>query len=430
MDDSSLQSNNTNIKHPVHQNTDRQSQIDGSNLKSKANKKYLLILLLVLVVIGSLATTYKYLSKNRTITPSTPVTQEQKQQEQKQEEQKPTGPISLIFYEYSDASANDFSLKLRSLKLSNNEKSIFDTKDKSQFDGFGFAIYGQQVAVIGKPFSNGQESDKIFYSNNSGASFDLIFSTKPNDRITDLKFSSDGSVIIFGLYHNTIDVTKNTVTELNLKSKTTTDLFTSDSAGIFLIGYNKGKQILYHKINCYGCDGAPGGNVYSYDLITKKESEIITAEGLIESVVVNRDFNELLYADSSHRETESGFPESVSPYKLRSYDLTTNKSKEVQTFGEANKHLNVKFSYTKEGAPYYSYEKNIFGINSDGKPTTLYTSTKSIYDIYYVSQDSIYLSLGTYDEFSVNKFTVEDQKSTNLIDGKQTTTIIGITNDD
>lgn len=428
MDDSHEQSSNPNVTPPSFNNAGQQFQPDNLPIKTrKSKKKIILILLLAILVATGLVSIYLSTNKEHPTAPNPSVTHEQK----KQIEPESTGPISLIYNEIGDTNASNYSLKLSSLKLDSDEKSIFDTKDNnSQFGILESTIYGSQIAIIARPTPNGQKTDKIYYSKDNGLSYELIYSTKTTDSITDLKFSSDGSVIIFGVYHNTADVISNTITEIDPKTRTVTDLFISDSGGILFIGYNKGQQIIYHK-SCFYCDGATGGDVYSYNVNTNKETKIVAAEGLIEKVIINKDFSKLLYVDSSQRETEeSGFPESAGPYKLKSFTLKTSESKEIQTFGETDKHINAKLGYTSKGSPYYSDGKNIFEINSEDKPTTLFESTKNIYDIYYVSPDSIYLSVGTYDAFSINKFTIKDQQSTNLLNGDQYTTIIGVTHKD
>lgn len=418
MEDTSQQPLNTNFTPPGLNDSGQQFHPGNSGLKPKKSKKkvFLSIFLILLLIGGGLAAYFFYFKKDAAA-PSAPAAQEQ--------EQKPTGPISLIYSNGGDTTAADYNLKLNSIVLASNQKTTFDVKDKSLIKAR--AVHGQQIAATSAPGSEQQKTEKILYSKDNGVTYEQIYETKESGQITDIKFSSDGSTIIFGLLPT--ESGKNTLTEINPATKETTDIFTTDSAGVLIYGYGKDKKVLYTKSACYNCEGGPMNDIYSYDIATKKETILVSSKNTMEGAAVKSDLSSLLYVDVPTKPSPDGVGTiNTGPYTIKSFDLETNKSTDITSLGEANKPITILVGYTDEGKPYYTDDKNIYVLNTGGEPSTLFTSTKNILAIHYVSSTEVYTSLGSYDAFTVEKFNISDQKSTSLLEGKSISTdIIGIT---
>lgn len=419
MENDSQQPLNTNFTPPGLNASGQQFHPGNSDLKpKKSKKKVFLTLLLVLLLVGSAAATYFFFFKKDATAPSAPAAQVQ--------EQKPTGPVSLVYSNSSDATAADYSLKLSSLTLTDNKKTDFDTEDKSQLSYS--AIHEQEIVAVGVPSSEQQKTQKIFYSKDSGVTYVQIYETKESGQITGVDFSSDGSTIIFGLLPT--ESGKNTLTELNPETKATTDIFTTDAAGINIYGYTKGKQIIYRK-GCFNCDGTPESKIYSYDIATKKESVIVSSSNTIGNLAVKNDLSSLLYVDVPTKPATDGLGDiTTGPSTIKSLDLATNKTTDLKSLGQAGTDLTIQLGYTTNGNPYFTDNNIIYGASASNEISTLFTSTKIILDVHYVGLTEAYTSLGGHDAFTVEKFNVSDQKSTSLFDGKSSTTIVGITTND
>lgn len=417
MENNTQQPLNTNFNQPNLNMPDQQFQPNLDPKPKKSKKKYILTLIFVLLLVSGVVFAYLTFFKKDAVAPSTSTATQT-------EQPKPTGPISLV-YGLHDTSK---PLLLKTLTLADNKTTDFDTKDYSTVQHS--SVHGEQIAVTVTSKSE-KPTHAIFYSKDHGITYQKVYETKPptraslGDQITDLKFSSDGSSIIFGLLPQ--DSNKNVVSELKPESKEIKELFTSDTAGIFINAYNKDKQVIYRK-GCFNCDGGPEPKIYSYDIATKKELAIISSNNTIESVAVKNDLTTLIYVDVPTKASSEALGRiNTGPYTIKSFDFKTAQTTDIKTLGEANKPINILVGYTVNKNPYFTDGNKIYGVSSDNKITELFNSTKPIVGIHYISPDIIYVNLGNKETFSVEKFTVNDQKMTTILENTTNTDIFGIT---
>jgi hypothetical protein len=243
------------------------------------------------------------------------------------------------------------------------------------------------------------------------------------DQITSVKFSSDGKSLVMGLLPS--GTGKNVVTALNLKDKTTTTLFTADTAGLFIAGYD-GKQVIYTK-GCYNCDGLLFSSIYSYNVSTKKESTIVKAATTsnLQNILTSPDFSQLSYLETATTEGEVGSVP-AGPYSIKTVTLASNKTETVKTFGEKSKEIYVDLGYMPTGKLYYAADKTVYALTGTNA-TDLFTTTKALYKVLYASNDAVIANIGNYQSFTVSKYDTTKKKLTDITKGTEKTSVIGVT---
>jgi uncharacterized membrane protein len=387
------------------------------NQPKKSKKKIVLLILLLLVLVGGAAAAYfLYLKKD------TPAPAAQTTNQKPQETVEATGPQALIY----NGDNTSPSLLLSSLSLTEKTPKTYDTKDFSQVAQSD--VLNEKVAVVAYPQEK-QTQYGVFYSEDNGVSFTKVYETKPatagqmEDQITSIKFSSDGKSLAMGLLPSS--TSKNVVTELNLKDKTTNTLFTADTAGLFIAGYD-GKQVIYTK-GCYNCDGGLYNTIYSYNVSAKKESAIIKAPtaSTLQDINLNPDFSQLSYLETGTTEGEVG-PNPAGPYIVKTHTLASNKSVTVKTFGEKDKEIFVDLGYMPNGSLYYAADKTVYSLRGT-EATDLFTTTKTLNGVHYVSDKVVIASIGDYQAFTVNKYDTEKKELSDILKGTEKTDIVGIT---
>ena len=65
---------------------------------------------------------------------------------------------------------------------------------------------------------------------------------------------------------------------------------------------------------------------------------------------------------------------------------------------------------------------------SKNAPSLLYEAGQPVHEVFYVSTETVFASVGTYENYALNRFDVKAQKSTQLLSGDDATTrVFGIT---
>lgn len=298
-------------------------------------------------------------------------------------------------------------------------------------------IYGNQV-IVSTYASPGAEMPTILYSKDGGKSYTTIFTGKKaasdsglGDQITGIQFSSDGKSVIFALLP---DNAKNTVKQISFdKPNEITDLMTSESRGVFLLGYNVKTKKLVFTEGCYNCDGNFSPTVYAYDTGVKQRTTLIDGKDKHLSVIANKSATKLLVTAPTvdkNKTTEDAFLGYYvgAPYTLNIFDLESTKSEDLATVGSEAENKFVRGGFMSDDVTPYYYVGNQLFMLGKNSPSLLYEAGKPVHEVFYASLETVYVSTGTYENFALNRFNIKAQKSTQLLTGDDVTTrIFGVT---
>jgi hypothetical protein len=125
---------------------------------------------------------------------------------------------------------------------------------------------------------------------------------------------------------------------------------------------------------------------------------------------------------------EIGDPLPMAPYNIKQINLADGKVKTLKTIGKTGERLvTLSLGFMADGkTPYYVAEKTISALNGT-QESVLFESTKDyIYAAYYVSNDTLYFSLGSDNPTSIYFYKNSDKKLTQLLKETKVLRIIGI----
>lgn len=298
-------------------------------------------------------------------------------------------------------------------------------------------VHGNQILI--ETYGTEGDAPGILYSSNGGKTYAPIFTGKKpatqsdmGDQITGLVFASDGKSVFFGLLSNE---GKNTVKRIFFdKPDVTTDIMTSDARGVFPIAFNvKTQKLVFHE-GCFNCDGNFSPTIFSYDVTSKQRSTLIDGTDKHLTVIANKSATRLLVTAPTVDATKTGVNSFFgyyvgAPYTITVYDLESNKSLEPAfTVGSASDNTYVRSGFmADDNTPYYVMGSQIL-MPGKGEPTLLYEAGKDIHEVFYVSATTVFASVGTYDQYTLNRFGIKTQETKQLLSGDDTSTrIFGIT---
>jgi hypothetical protein len=422
MDDNNLNNQDQNYQPPIPQPGQQfQPKISEPIIhRKKSKKKLLIVILLVLLLAGGAAAAYFLLLKKDATAPAT--------QNATHDQPKTTGPVALSYIQAQPNSPDT----IITIDLSDeSKKSSFEIKDYEAI--MESDVVGNTIAFTAAPKA-GNTQTAVFYSDDSGFSFNKVFETKQSnnqdslgEQITSIKLSSDGTTIAIGLL--SYSTRKNTVIEIDPSSKNTKDLFTSEEEGVFVNAYQKDVQLIY-TTGCYNCGGENPTTIYSYNIKGKKETSLVTTQATFDrkNIQVNSDFSSLVFAEATLVESEVGNVPS-SPYTIKQFDLSGSSSKTlatVDTNDEQVPNFAVNF-LAQSSTPYYIAGKKVTSLGGN-EPITLFESTQDdVYEVYYANQDVTYFSLGQGNPTTTWVYKNSDKSLTQLLKEVEVLGILGIT---
>ncbi len=287
-------------------------------------------------------------------------------------------------------------------------------------------IYKDKVLIVTNVGSGDSDEAVIWFSQDSGRTYEKIFkelstsadTSNLGPQITSARFSNDGSAIVFALLSANRE---NTVKEINLQTKNEKDLFTADTAGVFITAYNKEKNKLYYSKGCFNCDGNSNNEMLLRDLSDNSESVVYKKNN---AVVIQTVFNEDLTKAVVLSGTSGEFLGASEPYTVEELILESKKFTAIATLGSKT---TPAIGYTVEGMPFYSDNNKIYGVeNSDRKSTLLFEDTQPILSAHLISKDMVITSSGSYDDFKVTNYFLRDKKSVIVLSGDSNTLIVGV----
>lgn len=395
------------------------TQMTTSAEKPKSKKK-MLIALVVIVLLAAGFAAYWLLLKEDKNESSQQTAQQSSETSNVADEIQKLGAPDTVPYAFQTDDSEPISIFWRPA-TGGERTEVGPLADKSYISQS--AIHGQQVVYATENAAEGQAEQALWYSNDAGKSYSKLLELENGAQVTSLIFSTDGSKVLAAVLP--VSAGKNTVKEIDVTTKTANDLFTNDNAGIFLTAYSVTKKQVMFFEGCYNCDGGSRTKLLKRDLASSTNSTIIdSGEKVFSGVVIRSDLAEAMVVESKLDPSDEGIPGPIAPHELKQIDLNSGNSKTIST--ENTSHFN-NFGYLADGeTPYYSVGKQVFSFK-DEKSTTLYESTQDILGILYVSDATVIVANGNFEDFTLLSYDIAGKKSTNILKGDNNTTILGVT---
>ena len=384
---------------------------------------------LAVVVIAGAALGYFFMkntSTDKNASPTPPVAQ----QENEPEEKPKPGPSRLIYskelFGEPTESCTPVKVQLIAKPLDGKAAIVNDEIGDGSYVT-SVQTYKNQVLVETSPDCSNKYGASIWYSANNGKTYSRVFLGKLTsgdpgyaDQITSSVFSSDGKSIIFGLLGVDPKNRSNTVIEIDVASGETKDLFTVDSAGVFIKGYDRAKKQVYFTAGCYNCDGNNSNTLYAYDLGTKqKTTAYAKQDGLGEQLIMNSDLTEFLLTSGVVGEFLGASP----PYEIARIAIATKAvtsvAKDLQAYPRVGTFGANDF--------YYANGKEILQVGKDGATTKLYSADADVSNMYYASSEVVVFETGDYSKPNLYMVDLATKKVTDILTAEDKARVLGVT---
>lgn len=415
--------------------------IDRST-KPHSNKKLYIIIAIVFVVLV-VVSAYFFLKKDDKTNTKTNSASSQNTQQSVQNSTKSTDVEAKsllaenVVYSFRDADTKPYSLFWRS--ASGGERTLSQTLATKMSVGFS-DVKGSVIGYVSAPNYGATDKESLWVSTDYGKTYKKLYTPVITNQldsysITSLKISEDLTKIAIGQVRGT----GSEAIEIDIATGATKQLFTSTQRGTFINAYDSKNQKVIYSEGCFQCDGNIGRTIYLKDLAKNTNKELIkSSEILVKNFVsVNKDFSEVLVMGMT-KDAKANIQNSIdgsylgAPYSVITINLTDMSEKTLASYGSKPTNLDAPALYNSIGymndqkTPYYALDKQIFSL-SGSKPSLLFESTKSIYDVYFVSNESVIYGAGDYKNFTLNNFSIKDKKDTLILNGDSNTSIIGLT---
>lgn len=310
--------------------------------------------------------------------------------------------------------------------------------DRNKVLGFGdnsilthYGLFENKVFVIVEPACGGKEGLSVWYSQDAGKTYSVIYrgnapSGDNQDQVTSAIFSSSKNSILIAVL--SADRSKNTIMEIVPKNKVAKELFSVTDHGVFLQTYNEATNQVTYFAGCYNCDGNSYGDVRSHDL-AKKTDEILLDSGelMVIKNVVSADHSKILQLRGASNPTSNDLERDIKPpYTIGEIDIAKKSFKPLVTLNEDDV---TDIGYGEvDGAPYYSVGKSVYSIGGNGKSARLIEARETVRDVLFVGKDTVLVSIGGQD-FSLLNYTPSTGNFTKILDGDAGTRLFGVTLD-
>jgi len=269
------------------------------------------------------------------------------------------------------------------------------------------------VAVSTHKIADGQATDNVMVSTDSGKSFTSVFeSIKPGGdsaAITSIKLSGDGSKVAFG-YTASSESGTNTVKSVDIASKKIEDLFVVQQLGTFLEGYDSAKQTVYYFAGCYFCDGNTMNKLLSQKAGQTEASVLYERpETLGVDLEFNTDFTKA--AVSSGVQSEEGIGPGQ-PFKAEQFTLADKSFKTLGTSTAAMMYA----GFSVDGSSiYYTDGNKVFSVDSGGSKVLAFEAEQPISGVGYVGSDYVVVQSGQEAKDSLVTFDIKQNKATTVV---------------
>jgi cytoskeletal protein RodZ len=401
-------------------------QDPNTDKPKKSKKKLIIFMIILLLIIGGIAAWF-FLGSKKAEAPQG--NSNQNNQKTAQTETQELKPYALA-YSYQ-TEETDFTPDCSPPPAQQAYLNPIDGSEKIKSTEFGNVIIGdtsldkQKVVVVSYSGCDVTGGQLLWFSQNSGKSYDKIYSAKKpesseslGEQITSVAISSDGKSVVFALLESSGN--KNTVKEVNTETKVVKDLFIIEQRGVFIRGYDKANNKIYYFVGCYNCGGNNFNKLYVRNAESDKEEVVFEHNRIGYQTVFNNDFSKILVNKASQGDGIGGGP----PYDIEEFDMETKVFKNLETINEKDV---VIIGYTEKQEPYYTSQNKIVKKVEDGTKITVYNSPKTILDVLLVSEDQVIISEGEYNNFEINNYNVKDKNTTLIVKGDEKTKTFGIT---
>lgn len=394
--------------------------------KKKSSKKKLLIIfgILFLLLLGAglffvLKDTNSENSNEATLPVSEPV---------KKISPKPLGVLYSKSTDLPDTQ-NDCSNTSNSINFKpladGDDSKVLDLGDNNYVQQNG--IFENKVFMVVGPGCGSKSKTTLYYSQDSGETYSKLYEgSGPDDngsadQITSATFSSDGKSIIYAVLPPT--GSKNSVKTIDLTTKETQNLFTSEYRGVFINSYDTKNQKVYFTKGCYNCDGNSGSKILVYDIETKSESTILDlGKSFNVGFAFNEDFSQAFVATG---EASTEGPGAGPPYKVYNFTLEDKKLSEVT--GVNNDDYILKVGYRDDGMAYFANSKAVYGVSS-GKIITLFEPDESLRNVFLVKKDNVVVQTNKGETSTILNFVSSSKKADTVMtfSEKETISVVGV----
>lgn len=411
-------SQNTSENKPEESVNSEDSNVVTDNKKALGKKGLILFLTGMLLTVGMLV--YMLIIRDDSRTPTAKT--ENKQTNSSETPQKETLPFTVPYAYVTDSKS---TLYWRPA-AGGERTSASELPSKNYISSYD--TQGSKVAVVIEGDYEANTPPAIWVSNDSGKSYEKFIDLQQDHQVTSVKFSTDGNAVLYGdLAPNQ---GKNVVTELLLANKQTKQLFTSDKPGVFVKAYNRNTQQVIYFDGCFNCDGVTYTDVLLRD-VAKDETKTIFSSKAYVWTAIKADFSEILVATGNVNEMPDGLGDrGLAPFIVSTVALGSGAATQVTSLNETP----VAIGYTADAhEPYVVSAKKITTFKNNNS-SVLYEAANIIQESYYVSGNAVFVeTASSVDEYgfaadtTLQRFDIEGQKTTNILEADQNTWIFGVT---
>ena len=417
--------------------------------KPKKSKKWLIVLLAIVVIAGG---GFLFWNASQDNVQEAPVASQDEASTESQEEQSQIAkPYKIIYVHGSEGT---------------DKQAYSRMIEEGERTDLGFAIpsgasASSGIASITPIPENGRyifnDLDTIWGAEADGQP-NKIVKVPEGESITSAVISADGNSIAYSsgpAFSSGSEYGKGTyISTINFDGTNQQTIYTDDNSisernFVVVEGWDSANNIAYFSNGCLQCDGRnvniskTNGDGSSSSLFNGDLSAVSYP------VVFKKDYSEFLVTQrKSYSDEEAAainFGGSFAgptgpPYTLLSVTTMNGSSSTIATYGEMTDAQDGKwnpsipaYATTEEGyTPAYTYNDSLFIQNGDGSFSNTYTHGSGyIGKVLYASREESLVTNheeGNYSEFTLNHFVIEGQKSSLVLNGDQYTSFLTLIN--
>lgn len=394
-----------------------------------SHKKRNLIICLVLFLVAAFVVGYLFVfgkkddAKDNSATQQTQVT-----------ETKSIGyTADKVNYQFRATSSAPFSIYNRPAAGGERKEAQKLTTDESVSS---YSTVGQHQAFLAN-------YKKIYLSNDGGLTYKAIYEADATEDVISVYLSDDATQLAYSTVTTDGDL-KSSIYTVNLDGSSKKKITSATEKAFLLLGFSQAKQKLAYSEGCWGCDGARSGYKL-YDMKAKEATNLFgdisikTLSETLENMAISPDLSTMIYILSTvpaNPQTEGPGTIGTAPYKVKTVNLATTKTTDVDTVGTSGeknsngtlKRRNFNIGFLAGNAtPYFAEGKTVTKVVS-GEPKLAYSADANIVSVSYLSDDNIIVSTGEINsDFTLSNYTFATKKSVQIFVGDSNTTIIGVT---
>lgn len=259
-------------------------------------------------------------------------------------------------------------------------------------------------------FAIGQD---VYTSSDSGISFKKIFTSRPSEEVTSLRFSKHKAkllVAVTNAYGNVAGTQYgNHLYKMDVDGANQEKVLELSDVGVFIKDWSIESGNILYQSGCNKCDQATRTSAI-YSVKTKKTINLPVQDGnRIGNLALNDAGTKTIYSTALHDPTISVYGSLKNgyygpPYEIRKYDINNKQDRVVQKIG---KRLTNPKSYdviplqpliatagTKYGRQhYYLYDGKITLLYDDNHTEYLMDAPKNLKDVLFVSEEQVLVTI-------------------------------------